>query len=267
MTGRRLTITLVALLALPLPAAAADYLSGAWTTGSGPDARTYVFKVKGDTFYGLVCGPCDDPSAVFRIEDGRIVDDQRVTFFIRYDVGGPQFKESGAYRDQVAATLSGGRLALRAQRERGTKGPSATSSTTLQRVVETFQPVPAAAGAVGGPTTAPSRISPIDGRWIANGRVHQQNFILKVRDDTIWGLVCGPCGPEGVFLIDDGTLAGNNLTFYINHIDTPPPTGRQPVRRNIMRGALVGNVMKFGWVREGAEDQPGGDMVLIGPIR
>jgi hypothetical protein len=39
------------------------------------------------------------------------------------------------------------------------------------------------------------------------------------------------------------------------------------VNRNVMRGTLTGNVMKFTWVREGAEDQPGGEMTLIGPIR
>ncbi len=83
----------------------------------------------------------------------------------------------------------------------------------------------------------------------------------------MWGLVCGPCNPEGVFLIDDGVVDGNALTFYINHIDTPPSTQRTGLNRNIMRGALTGNVMKFKWVREGAENEPGGEMVLIGPIR
>jgi hypothetical protein len=34
-----------------------------------------------------------------------------------------------------------------------------------------------------------------------------------------------------------------------------------------MRGVLTGNVMKFKWVREAAENEPGGEMVLIGPIR
>jgi hypothetical protein len=34
-----------------------------------------------------------------------------------------------------------------------------------------------------------------------------------------------------------------------------------------MRGALVENLMKFTWVREGAENEPGGGMVLIGSIR
>ena len=73
--------------------------------------------------------------------------------------------------------------------------------------------------------------------------------------------------PEGVFLIDDGVVDGNALTFYINHIDTPPSTQRTGLNRNIMRGCLTGNVMKFKWVREGAENEPGGEMVLIGPIR
>ena len=51
---------------------AADLLSGTWTAGNGPDARVYIFKVSGDRITGIVCGPCDDPASVFRIEDGRI---------------------------------------------------------------------------------------------------------------------------------------------------------------------------------------------------
>lgn len=34
-----------------------------------------------------------------------------------------------------------------------------------------------------------------------------------------------------------------------------------------MTGTLSGNVIKFRWVREGAETEPGGEMVFIGPIR
>ena len=46
-------------------------------------ARTLVFKVQGDRFNGIVCRTCDDPAAVFRIEDGRFLDTERVTFVIR----------------------------------------------------------------------------------------------------------------------------------------------------------------------------------------
>ena len=62
---------------------AADLLSGTWTAGDGPQARTYVFKVAGDRFTGIVCGPCDDPANVFRIEDGSVLGADRVTFFVR----------------------------------------------------------------------------------------------------------------------------------------------------------------------------------------
>ena len=114
-----------------------------------------------------------------------------------------------------------------------------------------------------------SYICRISGRPLITVLVLKLRLILflKVRDNKIWGLICGPCNPEGVFMIDDGTFDGNNLTFYINHLDTPPSARRTGLTRNIMRGTLVGNVMKFKWVREGAEDQPGGEMVLIGPIR
>jgi hypothetical protein len=255
------TVALIVLFAPPL--LAADGLSGTWTSGTG--AQTYVFKVQGDRFTGLVCGPCDDPAAVFRIEDGRILDAERMTFAINYDVGGLLFKKYGSYRDQVTATRSGDQLAIRGETQGGTEHPAAD---VLNRVVGNYAglSLPPAAAAASG-RAIESKLSPIEGKWVAAGRVTQQNFILKVRDNKVWGLVCGPCSPEGVFMIDDGEVDGNALTFHINHIDTPPSTQRTGLGRNIMRGALVGNVMKFKGVREGAENEPGGEMVLIGPIR
>ena len=256
-----------ALVALCTPSLfAAEGLSGTWTAGTGASTRTFVFKVRGDRFDGVVCGPCDDPSAVFRIEDGRSIDAAHVTFAIRYDVGGPRFKENGPYRDQVTATLAANQLTLRSQREGGTDNTPVT--TVLTRVVESYvgitaAPTVAAASARG----AASNPSPLEGKWVAAGKVSQQNFILKVRDNKVWGLICGPCRPEGVFMIDDGSVDGDTMTFYINHLDTPPSARTTGLNRNIMRGTIVGNVMKFKWVREGAEDQPGGEMVLIGPIR
>ena len=50
---------------------AADLVSGTWTTGDGPAARVYVFKVIGDRFTGIVCGPCDNPASVFRLSLAR----------------------------------------------------------------------------------------------------------------------------------------------------------------------------------------------------
>ena len=99
----------------------------------------------------------------------------------------------------------------------------------------------------------------LDGRWVAAGRVAQQNVTLKLRDgNTVWGVICGPCDkPAGVFLIEDGALDGEAISFFIHH------TGR----RNFMKGVITDNVMKFKWVREGHETEPGGEMTLIGPIR
>jgi hypothetical protein len=255
------TVALITLFAPPLQAA--DGLSGAWTS-AGPGVHTYVFKVQGDRFTGIVCGPCDDPAAVFRIEDGRILDAEHMTFSIDYDVGGPQFKKYGPYRDRVTATRSGNQLAIRAERQGGTEPPI---SDVLKRVVDNYAGLSMPPAVTGASARGEKKLSPIEGKWVAAGRVTQQNFILKVRNNKVWGLVCGPCNPDGVFMIDDGTVDGNALTFYINHIDTPPSAQRTGLSRNIMRGTLTGNVMKFKWVREGAENDPGGEMVLIGPIR
>jgi hypothetical protein len=163
--------------------------------------------------------------------------------------------------------LLDGQLSLSAQPE-GRNVP--VSHITLTRVAEGFVPDttnvrPSSLLSTADPTQAPS---PIEGRWVAVGRVAQQNFTLKVRGQKIWGVVCGPCNPEGVTLIDDGTFDGTTVRFYINHIDTAPSPQRKGVQRNIMTGTFADtNIMKFKWVREGAETEPGGEIVMIGPIR
>ena len=57
-------------------------------------------------------------------------------------------------------------------------------------------------------------------------------------------------------------LDGSNISFYIHHIDTwdasIQATGSG---RNFMKGTITGNVMKFKWVREGRENEPGGEMI------
>ena len=250
--------TLFALFSVPFPALAAEGISGTWSSGAGASDQTFVFRVQGNAFIGIVCGPCDDPATVFRIADGRIADPQHVTFAVIHDDGGPLFKQFGPYRDQVTATLSGTQLTLQTRREGGTEPPA---SVVLNRVL-------------GKRTAAvaPARLTPsstIDGRWVAVGRVAQQNVTLKVRGNRISGVICGPCDdPDGVFLIEDGTLDGNNISFYIHHIDTPYASVQaNGPGRNFMKGTITGNVMKFKWVREGRENEPGGEMVLTGPIR
>ena len=257
-------LSIVTLLLLAPSVYAADSLSGAWTAGTQPGAQTYVFKLQADSrFTGIVCGPCDDPSSVFRIEDGRVLADGRVTFVIGYDVGGPLFQKLGPYQDQVTATRTGTTWSLRSQRVGGGEPPAMTA---LTRVVADYEGLTSPRPAAPSPN-AVAKVSPIEGKWVAAGRRTQQNVILKVRDNLAWGLICGPCTPEGVFLIDDGTVEGDKVTFYINHLDTPASARKSGVGRNVMRGTLTGNVMKFAWVREGAENEPGGEMTFIGPIR
>ena len=228
------------------PALAADGISGTWSSGTGPTARTFVFRVQGNGFIGITCGPCDDPATTFRIVDGRVVDAQHVTFVIDREQG---------QRDQVSATLSGTQLTMT------TPGTGALARMTLTRVL--------GKRSAAAPAPAAPRASDIEGRWVAVGRVAQQNVTLKVRDNKISGVICGPCDdPDGVFLIEDGVLDGNTISFYIHHIDTPyAAVQANGPGRNFMKGTITGNVMKFKWVREGRENEPGGEMVLTGPIR
>ena len=207
----------VGLLVTASAASAADAAISNWASGAGPSAKTYVLKTRGTTFTGVMCGPCDDPSTVFRITDGTATDDTHASFSI---VGG-----AGTIPSKITLTRVDGEGSLEA---------------TVKSVV----------------APKPSRL---EGRWVAAGRVAQQNATLKLRDgDRVWGVICGPCDkPAGVFLIEDGVLDGDAISFFIHHTD----------RRNFLKGVITGNVMKFKWVREGRENEPGGEMTFIGPIR
>ncbi|HVZ19594.1 MAG TPA: hypothetical protein VG871_00950 [Vicinamibacterales bacterium] len=212
----RAVLSLALVAAFGVPAFAADGALSTWVSGTGPAAKTYVFKTRGTTFVGAVCGPCDDPSTVFRVADGVASDDTHASF----SIVGP---------DGAPSTLTLTRV----------DGQGSLDATV------TYVPAP----------TTPR----LDGRWVAAGRNAQQNVTLKLRDgDSVWGVICGPCDkPAGVFLLEDGRLEGNAISFFIHHTD----------RRNLMKGVITGNVMKFTWVREGHESEPGGQMTLIGPIR
>jgi hypothetical protein len=213
----RALLTFALVGAFGVPAFAADGAISTWVSGAGPAAKTYVLKARGNTFTGAVCGPCDDPSTVFRVADGTASDDTHASFSI---VGGERV---------------------------------APSTVTLRRVDGEGSLV-ATVKSVAMPKTPR-----FEGRWVAAGRTAQQNFTLKLRDgNKVWGVICGPCDkPAGVFLLEDGALDGDAISFFIHHTD----------RRNFMKGVITGNVMKFKWVREGRENEPGGEMTLIGPIR
>ena len=234
---------------------AADLMSGTWTAGDGSATRVYVFKVLEDRLTGIMCGPCDDPDSVFRIEDGRIADADHATFFIRHD----------AYRERVDASLARNVMKLSARRESDASG--SPTSISLTRVVENFElnPRPLPPGPAG---TARTPAAAVEGHWVSVGRTAQQNWILKVRGNEVWGLVCGPCTPAVVTMID-GRIDGDTIVFYINHIDTPPSPNRTGIQRNVMTGTMTGgdntNVMKFKWVSEGTSNT--GEITMIGPIR
>ena len=265
MTARRSLFAAIGLsVALASPALGADGISGTWATG-GPEPRTFIFKASGARFAGVACGPCDSPSSVFRIDDGRMLDDNRVTFFVTYDTGGPRFKELGAYREEFEGSIRDAQLSLTARPDRRNLP---ASTVTLKRVVEHYVPdttnLPPSSLLTVGTDTAPSAL---EGRWIYGTTLPQQNLILKVRGRSVWGVICGPCTPDQVAMIDDGTYDGSTIRFHINHFDTNRfPQPERGVQRNILTGVVTGNVIKFVWVREQAQEQTG-EMFFVGPIR
>jgi hypothetical protein len=67
----------------------------------------------------------------------------------------------------------------------------------------------------------------------------------------------------------DGRVDGDAITFYINHIDTPPVQNRNGIQRNVMTGTIAvggdANILKFKWVSEGSGNT--GEITMIGPVR
>ena len=150
-------------IALASPALAADRISGTWTTG-GSAPLTFIFKASGEQFAGIACGPCDRPATVFRVQDGRQLDADRVTFVVTYDTGGPRFKELGQYRERFEGSIRGGQLSLTARPE-GRNLPAST--VTLKRVVDSYVPdttnlPPSSLLTTAAATTA----APIEGLWV-----------------------------------------------------------------------------------------------------
>ena len=172
---------------------------------------------------------------------------------------------AGPYRERVEASLARNAMKLSARPE--SDSTAAAVSTSLTRVVENFelnpQPLPPAPAELRQSTRAADR-----GHWVSVGRTAQQNWILKVQGGEVWGLVCGPCTPAVVTMID-GRVDGDTVLFYINHIDTPPSPTRKGIQRNVMTGTMTGgdnaNVMKFTWVGEGTGNT--GEITMIGPVR
>ena len=170
---------------------------------------------------------------------------------------GPCDDPSTVVRIVGGTTTSPGHVSFSTIGSTGATSTASTSSTiTLKHLGDDKSLI---ATVTSKPAPQMPRV-PLDGRWVAAGRTAQQNVTLKLRDDNkVWGVICGPCDkPEGVFLIDDGAFAGDAISFFIHHVEN---------RRNFMKGVITGNVMKFKWVREGRESEPGGEMTLIGPIR
>jgi hypothetical protein len=110
----------------------------------------------------------------------------------------------------------------------------------------------------------------IEGKWIAdNGKGPPQTFVFEVRGEKISGVVCGPCDPAHVFLIEDGSVTGDKITFYIRHDDRGQDLAKYGPHRNIVTGTIAGNEIRARWHREGGgeNEDPHGEMVLIGPLR
>jgi hypothetical protein len=115
-------------------------------------------------------------------------------------------------------------------------------------------------------------IKPADlaGKWIAdNGIGAPRVFVFEVRGDKISGVTCGPCDAAHVFVIEDGSVTGDKIKFYIVHEDRGEGLAKYGPYRDVVTGIVDGNEIRAQWHREGGSENeaPHGDMALIGPLR
>jgi len=111
-------------------------------------------------------------------------------------------------------------------------------------------------------------VKPADlaGKWIAdNGKSTPQVFVFEARGDKISGVTCGPCDPAHVFVIEDGSVTGDKIKFYVVHEDRGEGLAKYGSYRDIVTGTVDGNEIHAQWHREGGSEN--GEMVLIGPLR
>jgi hypothetical protein len=83
------------------------FTSSTWVAGTGPKAQIWILKVRGNSFTGAVCGPCDDPRNLAPIVDGKVIDANHIVFFILHDLQGALFAQYGPFRNEARVTFSG----------------------------------------------------------------------------------------------------------------------------------------------------------------
>jgi len=110
----------------------------------------------------------------------------------------------------------------------------------------------------------------LQGKWIADsGNGPAQVFVFEIRGDKITGVTCGPCDAAHVFVIEDGSIKGDQIRFFILHEDRGEGLAKYGSYRDAVTGTLAGNEIHIRWHREGGPENeaPHGEMVLIGPLR
>ena len=109
------------------------------------------------------------------------------------------------------------------------------------------------------------------GKWIADsGNGPAQVFVLEARGDKISGVTCTePCDAARVFVIEDGSVSGDKIAFYIRHEDRGEGIAKFGPYRDLVTGTIGTNEIHAEWHRDGGSqnEAPHGAMVLIGPVR
>ena len=109
-----------------------------------------------------------------------------------------------------------------------------------------------------------SIMHPLGPGWYLEGnQLVIRPFPAAARDVSLWYINNGDVITH---YAEDGQFESDTV-FNLG----TPTLGRLDRRRNAYAGSMLrvitDNVMKFKWVREGQETEPGGEMTLIGPIR
>lgn len=117
----------------------------------------------------------------------------------------------------------------------------------------------------------------IHGLWIQPpdnlDRTGLQYFFFKQTGNRFFGIVCNgdstaPCLGDTTFPIEDGTINGDEIVFYIGHIDLGTGKYGGDPYRNMFTGKIQGNVITWNMRRDpnGPDDGFTGRMQFIGPI-
>ena len=200
------------------------FTSSTWYAGTGPRTQIWILNVRGNSITGAVCGPCDDPRSMAPIVDGRVIDANHITFFIPSRSAGrlvrpiraPPGMRYASPSQAIPRTSTPTLKAKPGHRIRSIRTGSCFRRSNAERSMKNLIWVVVASAALFAADVKPADLS---GKWIADsGNGPAQVFVFEARGDAVdlrCDLLRAHCDAARVFVIEDGSVMGDRITFYI----------------------------------------------------